>query len=95
MNIDQDVIDAVTKHMNEDHTDDSLTIVRAFATPEAAAATMVGLDNDGGDWVATLADGSQRDVRLDWPIEINERRDIRLAVVELYNEACSRLDAAE
>lgn len=82
----------VLGHMNSDHTDDNVLIVRAFAHPDATGATMTGFDGDGGDWRAELADGSTTDVRVPWPNgPISERPQVRRAVVELYNAACARL----
>ena len=50
---DADVIAAVLRHMNGDHTDDNLLIARAFAEPSAEAidgAVMTGFDGDVGVW---------------------------------------------
>ena len=85
-----DVVSAVLHHMNDDHADDSLVIVRAFAHPDASEATMTGLDGDGGDWIATVH-GEEVPVRVAWPSPVSERPGIRRAVVELYGEACDRL----
>lgn len=85
------VVDAVLAHMNDDHTDDSLLIVRAFALPDAEAATMTGLDERAGHFTATTA-GSSEEVRVPWPAgRISERAEIRREVVALYDEACARL----
>jgi len=82
----------ILSHMNGDHTDDNLLIVRAFGVPEAVSATMTGLDGEAGDWVATVADGSTAAVRVPWPDgPIDERPQVRKAVVLVYREACSRL----
>jgi len=85
----------VLGHMNADHTDDNLLIVRAFGRPEAVAAVMTGFDGDGGDWSATLPDGSVAAVRVPWPGgAIVERREVRREVVALYDAACARLGVA-
>lgn len=76
--------------MNDDHTDDSLAIVRAFGPGTAESAVMAGLDGDGGDWLATV-DGAEVPVRVAWPSPVTERPDIRRAIVELYDAACDRL----
>lgn len=85
-----DVVDAVLHHMNDDHTDDSVVIVRAFAEPTATAATMIGLDATGGTWEAEV-DGQQRPVTISWPGPVAERADLRRQIVELYDSACERL----
>ncbi len=88
-----DVIAAVLRHMNRDHSDDNLLIARAFA-PEAdpLTATMTGFDADGGDWVAELASGDSLAFRVPWPSgPITERPEVRREIVALYDEACRRL----
>lgn len=86
-----DVVDAVCAHMNDDHTEDSLRIVQAFARPSATAAAMSGLDGDAGLWSATV-DGVDEEVRVPWPAApITERAQIRREVVALYEAACQQL----
>lgn len=85
-------LSGVLGHMNDDHRDDNLLIVRAFGHPDATAATMTAFDGDGGDWQATLADGAVHDVRVPWPGgAITERREVRREIVALYDAACARL----
>lgn len=82
------VVAAVTTHMNGDHPDDTLLICRHLGgRPTASAATMVGFDGDGGDYVATV-DGTQVPVRIPWSAPVVERADVRREVVVLYNRAC-------
>lgn len=86
-----DVVDAVLHHMNDDHTDDSVLIVRAFAErDDVTGAVMTGLDERGGDWRYT-ADGIEHDIRVPWSTEISERPEIRREVVVLYDAACAKL----
>ena len=85
-----DVVAAVLSHMNDDHADDSLVIVRGFAEPQASAATMSGLDAAAGEWSAVV-DGEQRTVRIPWLGPVAERADIRREVVALYDAARERL----
>ncbi|MCR2800424.1 DUF2470 domain-containing protein [Microbacterium sp. zg-Y818] len=89
---DDETLVGVLRHMNDDHTDDSLLIARAFGCPDAVQATMAGFDGDGGDWVAVRADGSAQSVRVGWPhAPIAERRDVRREIVALYDAACAAL----
>jgi hypothetical protein len=89
---DDSAVAGVLGHMNADHVDDNLLIARAFGQPDAVSATMLGFDGDGGDWRATLADGTTVDVRVPWPSgSISERPQVRRAVVALYDGACARL----
>jgi hypothetical protein len=86
-----EVVTAVCAHMNDDHTEDSLRIVRAFGLPGASAAVMSGLDENGGLWTAVV-DGAEVEHRVAWPDgTIGERAEIRREVVALYEEACARL----
>ncbi len=86
----QDIIDAVMKHMNDDHTDDSLVIVRAFAEPLAEEARMSGLDGEAGFWSVRVGEKT-RTVRVAWPEPVTERAQIRRAVVVLHADACTAL----
>ena len=73
-------------HMNDDHAEDSLLIVRELAEPSATAARMTGIDGHGGTWVATVA-GEERVVRIAWPARVADRTGIRDAVVALHRQA--------
>jgi Protein of unknown function (DUF2470) len=76
--------------MNGDHTDDNLTIARAFADVAAESATMIGLDSDTGRWQYSTG-GVAHEIALPWSAPIVERADIRREVVALYHSACLRL----
>lgn len=76
--------------MNNDHPDDNLLIVRAFGQPDATSATMVGLDENGGQWSATTGDDA-RAVTVAWSGPISQRAEIRREIVVLYDAACERL----
>ena len=83
-------MDAVLHHMNDDHADDSLLIVRAFGDPDAVSATMTDLDHRGGTWAYT-AGGAEAQLTVPWSREIDERPQIRQQIVFLYEDACERL----
>lgn len=89
-----DVIAAVLRHMNGDHTDDNLLIARAFAGPadsEITDAVMTGFDGDAGVWQITR-DGQVSELRVDWPGgPIADRPSVRREVVAVYDAACARL----
>ncbi|HLU96984.1 MAG TPA: DUF2470 domain-containing protein [Thermobifida alba] len=86
-----EVVAAVTGHMNADHPEDTLLIVRALGgRPEATAARMTGLDGTAGEYSATVA-GREVAVRIPWSQPITERAQIRAEVVRLYRQACERL----
>ncbi|WP_368497940.1 DUF2470 domain-containing protein [Herbiconiux sp. A18JL235] len=86
-----EVVDAVLRHMNDDHTDDNLLIARAFVDPSADASTMTGFDGDGGVWEVTTG-GTARTASVAWPAgPISERAEVRREIVALYDEACAVL----
>lgn len=91
---DADVIAAVLRHMNSDHTDDNLLIARAFAEPDAAQATasvMTGFDGEGGVW-EIIRGTETHELRVPWPGgPISDRPAVRREVVALYDLACERL----
>lgn len=84
------VVDAVLAHMNDDHLDDNLLIARAFGHPDAAAATMTGLDDKAGYWSYTV-DEKVSELTVPWSTTIAERPEIRREIVVLYDTACERL----
>lgn len=91
---DADVVSAILRHMNGDHTDDNLLIARAFSPEdggEITGAVMTGIDGDGGTWEVTRGDETS-ELRVAWPSgSISERPAVRREVVALYDLACERL----
>lgn len=87
-----DVIEAVVHHMNGDHADDQLAIVREHARPDAASATLMTLGSDGLAFDVEVPEGPElviERVIVPWPIPITQRADIRRAVVMLTPRAGS------
>lgn len=85
---------AVVAHMNGDHVEDNLLIVRALASvPEASAAVMTGYDEEGARFDATV-DGATVAVVVPWATPITDRGVIRVEVVRMYLEACEALGIA-
>jgi len=90
----EDTVSAVLAHMNGDHLDDNLLIVRAHGAPEATAASLSGVDGDAGTWTVMGPEGPIDDVRIPWPSgPITEREEIRREVVALYEAAREQLGA--
>lgn len=85
-----EIVAAVLHHMNDDHTDDNVLIVRAFAGVDPDSATMTTLDHLGGTW-SYSADGVESELTVPWSREISERPEIRREVVVLYDAACEKL----
>ena len=90
---DDAALTGVLRHMNGDHADDNLLIVRAFSSEsDIIAATMIGFDGDGGDWRAQPPTGDEFVVRVPWPGgPITERAEVRREIVAIYDESCRRL----
>lgn len=89
---DDQIVAAVLRHMNTDHPDDNALIARAFGASDAVSAEMTGFDGEGGQWRATLRDGSDAVVRVPWPGRpITERPEVRREIVALYDAACAAL----
>ncbi|KAB1662513.1 DUF2470 domain-containing protein [Pseudoclavibacter chungangensis] len=84
------VVDAVLAHMNDDHADDNLLIVRASGAFDATAARMTALDGTGGTWLATTPAG-ERELTVPWSAPISERPEIRREVVALTERAAREL----
>jgi len=85
-----DVVEAILRHMNGDHVEDCRTIVRGLTEIDATTATMTGLDGDHAFFRAETADGPV-DVSLPWSERLTERAQVRVAVVELHEQASTAL----
>jgi len=86
-----EVVEAVCRHMNEDHVEDSLLIVRSLGgRPDATVAAMTGMDDTAAIFTATV-DGVEQELRVPWSEQITERPQIRAEVVRMYHEACAAL----
>jgi hypothetical protein len=91
MSFSPDIVDAVLEHMNDDHRDDNVLIVRAFADRDIQSAKMHDLDGRGGTWRYT-SDGEEHELHVPWSSgEITERPEIRREIVVLYDAACEKL----
>ncbi|GIG58044.1 hypothetical protein Lfu02_24160 [Longispora fulva] len=81
-----DVVAAVGRHMNDDHSADSVVICRALGgVPDALVARMTGLDGDGIDFEVT--EPVLVAVRVPWSRALTERAEIRVEVTRMYHEA--------
>jgi putative heme iron utilization protein len=86
-----DAIDAICRHMNEDHAEDSLLIVRALGDrPAAEQASMSGLDEHAAIFDAVV-DGAAETVRVPWSEPLASRAQVRAEVVVMYQRACQAL----
>jgi hypothetical protein len=84
---DADAIKAIAGHMNDDHSDDSVIIARAYAGTDAITeATVIGVDSTGMDFEAQTPDGPIP-VRVPWSEPLPDRAAVRLEVVKAYEWA--------
>jgi len=91
MTFEPEVVAQVARHMNDDHADDNVLIVRGLAgVDKATAARMSGLDADGMDFAAAV-NGVEVPVRIPFSERLTERRQIRAEAVRMYQEACAVL----
>ncbi|MEZ5184442.1 MAG: DUF2470 domain-containing protein [Candidatus Nanopelagicales bacterium] len=81
-----EVIEAVSRHMNDDHADDTLTLART-QYPDAESARVTGLDHSALLVRAVLPDGSDLPVALPWPKPLTGRADIRTHIVHMHETA--------
>lgn len=86
-----EVVAAIARHMNEDHSADSVLICRALGgQPGTTAATMTGLDAAGIQFAVTTPAGPA-DTTVPWSETVTERSQVRAEVVRMYHDACTAL----
>ncbi len=82
---------AILRHMNGDHAEDSVLMVRALGgQPNATNASVTGVDKAGIDFAAEV-NGTETKVRIPWARTLTARAEVRGEVVRLYNESCAAL----
>ncbi|ACZ83922.1 DUF2470 domain-containing protein [Streptosporangium roseum] len=86
-----EVVNAIKRHMNDDHSDDALLICKGLGgQPEATGATTTGVDAEAIEFAAVVG-GRDVAVRVPWSTTLTERAQVRREVVRLYQEACAAL----
>ncbi|MDI6098637.1 DUF2470 domain-containing protein [Actinoplanes sp. NEAU-A12] len=86
-----EVVAQIADHMNGDHADDNVLIVRALGgVPEATAARMTGMDQEAMIFAASVG-GAEAEVRVPFTERLTERRQVRAEAVRMYREACEKL----
>jgi putative heme iron utilization protein len=86
-----EVVTQIAAHINGDHADDLVLIVRAFGgMPHATAARMSGLDADAMEFAAAV-DGIEVPVRIPFSERLSEHGQVRVETVRMYREACATL----
>jgi putative heme iron utilization protein len=91
MTFEPEVVAQIAKHMNDDHADDNVLIVRGLGGMHGAtAARMSGMDADGMEFAAAVND-VEVPVRIEFSERLTERRQVRAEAVRMYREACAAL----
>jgi putative heme iron utilization protein len=86
-----DVVAQIAQHMNDDHAEDNVLIVRGLGGADAAtAARMAGMDADGMDFAAAVK-GVEVPIRIPFRERLTERQQVRAEAVRMYREACAAL----
>ena len=86
-----EVVAQIAHHMNDDHAEDNVLIVRGLGGIDGAtAARMSGLDVDAMEFAAVV-DGVEVPVRIPFAERLTERRQVRAEAVRMYREACAAL----
>jgi putative heme iron utilization protein len=86
-----EVVEQIARHMNGDHAEDSVLIVRALGgMPAATAARMSGMDCDAMEFAAVV-DGIEVPVRIPFSERLVDRRQVRSEAVRMYRDACAAL----
>ena len=89
-----DVVAAVTAHVNDDHANACLDIVRALGpAPAATEACLEDVDAETATFAAVVG-GEVVRVRVPWARPIAERAEIRTAIVAMHERATAALAAA-
>jgi putative heme iron utilization protein len=89
-----EVVAQIARHMNHDHAEDNVLIVRGLGgAPAATAARMADMDADGMDFAAAV-NGVEVPIRIPFRERLTERRQVRAEAVRMYQDACAALGVA-
>ena len=87
----EDVVAAVSAHMNGAPADDCVVIAKALGgRPGTTAARMTGMDEYGIELSTTDADGDHV-VRIPFAEPLAERAQVRAEVARMYHESAAAL----
>ena len=86
-----EAVAAICRHMNDDHTADTLVICRAFGAWESVdAARLESLGPNGLEFTVDSG-GAQHTLSLPWLDEVTDRAQVRAEIVARFHEAQVRL----
>lgn len=81
-----DAVAAIRSHMNDDHAEDCLLLVRGpGGRPDATAARVTGVDRCGIDLRARVGE-DEVPVRIAWSRRLTERREVREELARMVGE---------
>lgn len=86
----EDIVAAVTAHMNGDHAEDNAVICRGVGgRPDTVTATMTGLDLDAIEFTirTEAADAGAEVVRIPFAAPLVDRPQIRAEVARMFHES--------
>jgi putative heme iron utilization protein len=91
MTFEPEVVAQIAKHMNDDHAEDNVLIVRGLGGMDGAtSARMSGMDEDAMEFAAAV-NGVEVPVRIPFSERLTERRQVRAEAVRMYRDACATL----
>jgi putative heme iron utilization protein len=86
-----EAVEQIARHMNEDHAEDNVLIVRGLGgIATATAARVSGVDVDAMEFAAVV-NGIEVPVRIPFGERLTERRQVRTEAVRMYRDACTAL----
>ena len=89
-----EVVAQIARHMNEDHADHNVLIVRTLGgQPDATAARMSGLDDEAMEFEATVHDIAVP-VRIPFSAPVTDRHQVRAEAARMVNQARAALGEA-
>lgn len=86
-----EVIEAICRHMNDDHRADSLDICRSLGGFPDARQARLGSISPSGAVFEVLLDEGVGIAHVPWEVEIRTRADVRLAFVHMCDRARQQL----
>ncbi|MFC0626684.1 DUF2470 domain-containing protein [Kribbella deserti] len=82
------VVDAVLQHMNEDHAEDCLLIVRMLGgVPDAVAVALTAIDPAGAVYAVGRPQRAAVQVVIPWKSQIVDRPQFRNEFARMYRQA--------
>ncbi len=81
---------SIIEHMNADHVPSMLAYCQHFHGMTASTAEMLGIDGDGFDVKATLADNSVKTIRFTFDQPISDAQSARVALVAMSKASMNK-----